>query len=146
MSYKPIFLNWLCFAFQIFLLRNSGNALEKAAQGALELPSLEVFKNCGEVAPGTWFFGHSGNGLMIGLSDNCLSHIFEMLWLYDKIFFCWEAVPPFLSPDSQESPFNFGLKFISELGSPVISSASTDFCPCVSCSWCSCKRQPETSF
>ena len=35
----------------------------------MESPSLEVFKNCGDVALRHVVSGHGGDGLMVGLDD-----------------------------------------------------------------------------
>ncbi len=41
----------------------------------VESPSLEVFKNCGDVALRDVVSGHGGDGLMVGLDD--LSGLFQ---------------------------------------------------------------------
>jgi len=41
----------------------------------VESPSLEVFKNCVDVAPSDTISGHGGNGLMAGMDD--LSGLFQ---------------------------------------------------------------------
>ena len=37
----------------------------------MESPSQEVFKTCGDVAPGDMVSGHGGDGLTVGLDDLC---------------------------------------------------------------------------
>ena len=43
--------------------------MAQAAQGAMESPSLEVFKNCGDVEQGDLVGGHGGSALTFGLDD-----------------------------------------------------------------------------
>ena len=51
------------------LLRRSDEALAQAAQGVVESPSPEEFKNRGDVALRDVVSGHSGDGLEVGLDD-----------------------------------------------------------------------------
>lgn len=70
--------------YQGKLLQENGcKALwEKAAQGKVELPSLEVLKRCVDVALGDvgwWWLGHTG--LIVGLDD--IKGIFQPELFYD---------------------------------------------------------------
>jgi len=47
----------------------SGGPLEQAAQGAVESPSLEVFRKHVDVALREMVSGHGGDGLTAGLDD-----------------------------------------------------------------------------
>jgi len=60
----------------MFPLRRSGEALEQAAQGVVEPPSLEAFRKHGGVALRDMVSGHGGDGLVVGL-DVLLSGLFQ---------------------------------------------------------------------
>jgi len=48
-------------------LRKSGQDWHRLPREVVGSPSLEVFKNCGDVAFGDMVRGHSGGGLGLGL-------------------------------------------------------------------------------
>ena len=48
-----------------YLLRKSDDAVAQAAQGVMESLSLEVFKNCGDVALRVMVSGHDGRTLRL---------------------------------------------------------------------------------
>ena len=51
------------------ILMKSNNALAQAAQEVVESPSLEVFKNYGDVALRDVVSRHGGDGSTVGLDD-----------------------------------------------------------------------------
>jgi len=55
--------------FRLDSRKRAGVQWPQAAQKVMELLSLEVFKNCGDVALRDMASGHGGVGLMVGLGD-----------------------------------------------------------------------------
>ena len=78
---------------EIFFLKKSGNALNRLPRLVGRSPSLEVFKNCVDVALRDMVSGHGGDGLMVEPDDLCD--------LFQSLHFCDSTNP---GQDQQHAP------------------------------------------